>query len=252
MNDVALKELGLTDSETKVYLALLDVGDASRGAIVARSGIAGSKIYEVLERLQEKGLAATYLKDGVHRFKATSPNQLLAYLEEKRAALAIVETDVRRLLPALLARHAAPKTTQEVELVTGLKGFGALFREQVALLDKGECTYVIGGTSGSDEADVVAFFQKIHEMREAKGIRTRMLYNKRQRTAVSAAFGSVSYPHTETRYIDHAAPVAINIYRDHTVITVYDKTPIAIHVRSAAVAQSFREHFEQLWEIAQI
>jgi len=248
MDASALRDLGLTDSETKVYLALLELGDATRGDIVDRSRIAGSKVYEVLEKLHEKGLATTYVQNRVKHFKATNPAQLLAYLERKREEIRTTEAQVRTILPSLLASYDASRQEQEVEFVSGLQGYERLFRDQIELLAKGEMNYVIGGTKGADETDVVAFFQKIHVMREAKGIRTKMLYNARQKPKVKEAFGTHRYALTETRYIEHTAPVAINIYRDHVIISIYGAKLTAIHIKSEDVAQSFLEYFEILWK----
>ena len=64
-----LREIGLTESENKIYLALLDLGDSTRGDIVNKSGVAGSKVYDLLERLREKGLVSIYVKDKVKHFK---------------------------------------------------------------------------------------------------------------------------------------------------------------------------------------
>src|SRR3989338_10941265 len=79
-----LSNVGLTDSESKVYLALLSLGDSTRGEIVNESGIAGSKVYEVLDKLYRKGLVAKYLKDKILHFKPANPMQLITYLNEKK------------------------------------------------------------------------------------------------------------------------------------------------------------------------
>ena len=60
-----LKEIGLTDSEIKVYIALLELGSSSKGPIVDKSHVASSKIYELLEKLMQKGLVTQVLKSNV-------------------------------------------------------------------------------------------------------------------------------------------------------------------------------------------
>ena len=61
----ALKSIGLTEGEIKIYLALLELGSSSIGQIIKRSGISGSKTYEVLDRLSQKGLISAILKNNV-------------------------------------------------------------------------------------------------------------------------------------------------------------------------------------------
>jgi predicted transcriptional regulator len=243
-----LKDIGLTDSESKVYFALLELGDATRGNIVTRSGIAGSKVYDILEKLQEKGLVAIYSQNKIKHFKPTHPTQIITYLEEKKQRISDVETQVKSVLPMLLSMYDSSKEEQEVELLTGLKGLEIIFREQVLIMGRGETCYVIGGTRGTDETDVMAFFQKIHVMRAEKGIKTRMLYNLRQKEMASKVFSG--YEYTTVKYIPHTSPVAINVYKNRTVIIIFGKRITTVHIKSEDVAKSFREYFELLWESA--
>jgi len=70
-----LKEIGLTESETKVYLALLELGSTTKGPIVDKSQVASSKIYELLEKLIQKGLASFVVKSGTKYFEAAPPKE---------------------------------------------------------------------------------------------------------------------------------------------------------------------------------
>jgi sugar-specific transcriptional regulator TrmB len=246
-----LRDLGLTDSESKVYEALLRLGTATRGSIVDTSGIAGSKVYEVLEKLHEKGLVTIYIENKVKHFRASSPKQLLSYLEERKQTVAQLEVQAHTMLPTLLALYNEGKEDQEVELYSGLKGLEIVFREQIDALKAGETCYVIGGTRGSDEKDIQAFFQKVHVWRQEKKIKTKMLFNKAQKQSTEELYSTQKYAHTLTRYIEHTSPVAINVYADHTAIIIFSKKLSTIHIKSTDVASSFKEYFELLWRTAE-
>jgi len=248
--EIVLREAGFTDSERKVYLALLDLGESTRSAVVDRSGIAGSKIYEVLERLQQKGLVSVYVKNKTKHFRPTNPSQILRYLESRREEIVETEKSAKSILPELLAKYASSKESQEVELVSGISGLQMLFMEQIDILNSGDTCYVIGGTRGIEEGAVHAFFHKIHVLREQKKIKTRMLFNLNQKESWASNFASPKYRGTSIRYIEHASPVALNIYKDRTVIILFGKDISAIHIRSKDVASSFLEYFELLWRTA--
>ncbi|HIH24620.1 TPA: hypothetical protein HA251_06315 [Candidatus Woesearchaeota archaeon] len=246
MDASILKEIGLTDSEIKVYLALLELGDATRNNIVTRSQIAGSKVYEILDKLQTKGLVAIYSQNNIKHFKPLHPNQILNYVDEEKQRIVDVERQVKTILPGLLDLYGEAKSDQEVELLFGLRGLDIIFREQVELLKRNDTCYVIGGTLGSNEPGIVSFFQKIHSMREHKGIKTKMLYSVGQKATVEKAYKN--YAGTSVRYIQHTSPVAINIYRDRAIIIMFGKRISAVHIKSADVAKSFLEYFELLWK----
>jgi len=252
MNQITpvLSQIGLTESEQKVYVALLDLGDSTRSDIVNTSGVAGSKIYELLEKLQEKGLVSIYMKDNVKHFKAVNPNQILNYVQKKKSELLDIEIQAHNILPILLGKFNASKEDQEIELLSGIRGLEIIFREQVELLHGGDTCYVLGGTKGSDEAVVQAFFEKIHLMREQKKIKTKMLFNSNQKQSTEELYSTKKYPCTSTKYIDHDSPVAINIYANRTVILIFGRQISAIHIKSQDVANSFMEYFNLLWKVS--
>ena len=243
-----LDGIGLTDSERKVYFALLELGDSSRANIVHKSGIAGSKIYEVLEKLREKGLASIYIQNKVKHFKPANPHQIINYLEHKKEEVTELETKAKTMLPALLSLYNSSDKEQEVELMIGLKGLEIIFREQIEILKPGETCYVIGGTKGSNEGPVQAFFEKVHLLREAKKIKTKLLFNKKQKESTERLYSSRKYPGTLTRYIEHSSPVAINMYHDRTIIIIFGKEVTSMVIKSSEVALSFMEYFNLLWK----
>ncbi len=252
MNSSVLSDMGLTDSEIKVYKALLELGDSTRGDIVNTSQISGSKVYEILERLQEKGLVSVYSQNNIKHFKPANPKQLIIYLEQKQQKLHTLSLQTHQLLPQLLALYESSNEEQEVELYTGLKGLDIIFREQVDTLKRGETCYVIGGTKGSDESDVQTFFEKVHVMRQEKGIRTKMLFNKIQKNTTETRYSNKKFPLTQTRYIDHCSPVAINIYANQTSIIIFGKKISTVRITSTDVAKSFTEYFTLLWKTATV
>ena len=51
-----LHHIGLTGTEAKIYLVLLDLGKAQAGVLSRKTGIHRRSIYDALDRLIEKGL----------------------------------------------------------------------------------------------------------------------------------------------------------------------------------------------------
>lgn len=249
MKDLFLA-MGLTVSEKKVYLALLDLGDSTRSNIVSSSKIAGSKVYEILEKLRQKGFISVYTKNKIKHFKPLHPHQILNYLDAKKEEIALLEKQAELELPSLLAKFASSKEEQEVELISGLKGLEVIFREQLELLKPGETCYVIGGTKGYDEDALSAFFEKIHVRRDKSKIKTKMLFNKNQKKEVEKTYSSKKHVWTSTKYIEHKSPVAINIYKNKTIIIIFGKSITSIYITSQNVANSFLEYFNLLWKQA--
>ena len=56
MNYIQLQDAGLSETEAKIYLAALELGQTSVSRIARKSGIKRTTIYLSLENLMEKGL----------------------------------------------------------------------------------------------------------------------------------------------------------------------------------------------------
>src|SRR3989338_9820948 len=78
-----LEELGLTKTESKVYLCLLRKGSIPIGSITKDTGIHRRTIYDIIERLIEKGLVNYILNNDIKYFEAIDPERLLDILKEK-------------------------------------------------------------------------------------------------------------------------------------------------------------------------
>ena len=71
-----LEELGLSDKEAVVYLALLQFDNAAPSQIAEKTKLNRSTVYVVLESLEKKGLASeTNVGKTVH-YQAAAPERL--------------------------------------------------------------------------------------------------------------------------------------------------------------------------------
>ncbi len=94
-----LEKIGLTEGESKVYLALLQIGQSTAGPIVEKSGISNSKSYIILSKLEKKGLVSEILVDGVKEFIPTNPQRLIEILNEKKDEIDDLKKSVENSLP---------------------------------------------------------------------------------------------------------------------------------------------------------
>ena len=62
-----LRKIGLTEGEIRVYEALLNLGECTKTSLVKEAGIAPSNIYDITNRLIEKGIVSKVIKNGVEK-----------------------------------------------------------------------------------------------------------------------------------------------------------------------------------------
>ncbi len=83
----ALGELGFSPYEARAYAALVARSPANGYEVAKAAAIPTSKIYETLQRLQQRGAARRFSSDPV-RYAATPPEDLLAVLRDRFAKAA--------------------------------------------------------------------------------------------------------------------------------------------------------------------
>lgn len=248
MNSEILRKLGLTEGESKVYLALIGLGQTTTGPIVKKAGVTTSKSYKILARLEEKGLASHIFKNKVMHFKAASPEKILEIIEEQEQDLEKRKKEIEKLIPELISFQKKTQEKYEAEIYYGLEGLETLFNEQLRELNKGEENYVIGITHIEDYGEPVAnFFRHLQKKRDEKGIVSNFLLGENAR-------GSFDYMEkskfTNLRYLPHASLVSINVYKTITIIGVFaGGNPILFKISSKDVADSFIEYFNLLWKL---
>ncbi|PIN75089.1 hypothetical protein COV18_05020 [Candidatus Woesearchaeota archaeon CG10_big_fil_rev_8_21_14_0_10_37_12] len=245
MINQALQRIGLTDGEIKVYLALLELGSTSTGKLTKKSGISGSKVYEVLDRLMNKGLASFIIKNGVKYFEATRPERLLDYLDEKESEIEKEKEEVQKILPQLLLKQ---KSAQEsvAKIFTGWEGIKTANEDIIQTLKKGEEWLSMGLTEQPKSWEL--YFTKRQETRSKKGIKLKHLLNEKYKALYKER---KKLPYSEYRFLPKSfeMPTSTEIYKDKVLILILAKeSPMAIMIKNKAVAESFRKYFYALWE----
>jgi sugar-specific transcriptional regulator TrmB len=243
-----LEDIGLTKSEIKVYISLIEIGSSSVGPIVSKAKIASSKIYEILDKLADKGLVTTFMQDHVKHFKPVNPKRLMDYLETKKQELNKKEDELKELLPQLNQLYSEKEQEFEVEVFKGYKGVYNALMEMIGTLKKGEEHLVMGGgDTPTTNPRTRLFFENIHQKRSEKGIKLRIIFNEIRRKS----YKNMSiFPHTNPRYIDFGMPSTINIYGDTTILLTMSPVPAGIRIKDKNITASYKKYFERMWKMA--
>lgn len=248
MNIEIFKEAGLTSGETKVYLTLLELGNSTTGPVIDNCGIARSIIYQILEKLIQKGLVSYIIKDKTKYYQATDPQKLLEYIEEKKKKLEENKKEIENLLPQLLAKQKNAKV-KEAQIYGGFKGIQTVHEHSYLKLKKGE-EYFYLGIPSLQEDKYHLYWQKDHKRRVEMGIKCRLLFN--QGTDIKILKNRNRFRGCNARFMpmDIKTPAWIMGYKDTSVIGLQSEEGMAIEVINQDVADSFKAYFESFWRIS--
>lgn len=235
MIDETLQELGFSRRESLCYTALLELGSSKIGPIVKKTEIPSSKIYEILDKLINKGFVSYVTIGNIKHYQASDPKILLNYIDEKKKK-------IEDILPQLLLKQKQ-STKQSVELFEGQKALFSLFTNLIKNAKPKEKYYIFSINEENKNVATNLFFKNLAVRRKDKHLDVLLLknikhYKKEQHTKL------------KLKYTDFNLPQGITIFRNIVIIISWVELPIAIKIESEPISNQLREFFIEQWNIA--
>ncbi|MFH1317243.1 MAG: helix-turn-helix domain-containing protein [Candidatus Woesearchaeota archaeon] len=245
-----LRRIGLTEGEIKVYEALLELGECTKTLLAKTSGISPSNIYDVTNRLIEKGIISKVEKNGISHFSPANPNHILNFLNEKENEIEKEKEFINQLLPSLLLKFNESKEKINVEVFQGWNGMKTIFQDLIDECNKGDICNVFGASKGESDKQADMFFVKYSRLREKKGIITNIIFNKelKQRKERIEFFQKSKF--YNIRFLQQSTPAEIMTYKNRSCIIILTKDPLIIRITGKEVTDSFSQYFDVMWDTA--
>jgi len=242
MDTSVLEELGLSNAEAKIYLAILELGLSKTGKIIDKTKLQSSTVYHVLGSLIEKGLVSHIFKGKVKYYQAESPETFLLFLEEKRRKF-------MEILPELKEKEKLSQQKHAARVYEGINGLKTAFNDILISLKPGDEYYFFQVTKKKlFDNTVTRFFRNYHLKRSEKNIKVKGLAIKDSKPLVDEVFKDLK--HTEIRYIDEFTPSGVVIYANKVITLDWENIPTAIVIESKAIADSYKSFFKEKWKKA--
>ncbi|MFH1365690.1 MAG: helix-turn-helix domain-containing protein [archaeon] len=235
-----LEEFGLTETEEKVYLSLAKLGESPASEIIKKTQLHRTTIYDVLERLIEKGLVGFIIKNKIKYYLSSSPSKFedLA-LEDKNKAEKKFKL-AKQIMSEISTFKKEDKEKLIVQLFVGDKGFKTIMDD---IINEGK-DYFILGSEGKLSNTLPNYAEQWAEKRRKKKIKAKIIYVDRA--------NAPKWKLNEIRYIpkEYASPVSTTIYGKKVLIFL-DEAPVSmILIESEKVAKAYKNYFDLLWKIA--
>ncbi|MFA6072821.1 MAG: helix-turn-helix domain-containing protein [Candidatus Woesearchaeota archaeon] len=249
MNIKLLQHAGLTEGESKVYLALLELGSTTTGPIIEKSGVARSFIYNLLNNLTEKGLVSHLSIGGKTLYQAANPERIINYLEKKRIELEEDQKQVTKILPMLKSIQQEKQRTN-IEVFEGFRGLQTVFEKYKDKLKAGDEMLTLG-VPPTQEDKYHDYWQEFHKERVARKITNKILFNKGTKKQIIDNRNSFKGCQAKIMDSDIETPAWILIYQNITTIFLQDKKgPLSIEIENEEIAKTFKAYFEDYWKQA--
>lgn len=249
-----LEIIGLTPKEIKLYDALLELGECTRSKLAKTSSISPSKVYDVAQKLIEKGLITSIKKNGFIHFSPASPSKINEYLELKKNTLLTnlqKETHlISELMPTLLLKYQKTKEETNIEAFYGWNGLKTAYNEILNSMTKTDINYVFGASLGQNSKQSDQFYSRYLKEIKKIGFKQKIIYNEE----VKDHFQRLKiYPKNskhEIRFLLHNTLVETNIYKEGVLLIMLFNNPIVIRIKGKEAINSFKQYFDSMWKLA--
>ena len=242
-----LRKLGLSDKESKVYLASLELGYAPIQKISEKAGINRATTYVIMDQLIARGLAAHFNKGKKRYFAAESPDQLLGLLRIQEQEVLEKKREFQRILPELRSVYNLAEDKPKVMFFEGLKGLENIQDDFLSCKDK-----EIISIHNQDDVNKI-FGENTEYSRRRKKLKIHV------KTLYTAESGRKPQRHNKANLLE-ARHLPSDKFRFRSDITIYDnKIAIAslrdklvgVIIENQNIADTFREVFELAWKGAE-
>ncbi len=239
-----LEDIGFTQGESRVYLALLGIGESKVGPIINSSRISRSKVYDILERLIEKKVVSKLKKDSILFYQALPPHALLNMIKDKEKKLKQEEELLQRILPQFAILK--PKEKLNIIIYEGFEGFKSMIDRTIEELRKDD-VYEAMGISKTTES-MRHYARKIYEAQKIKKFKARSIFDEKGAYKIAER----KTPLHEIRILPKGweTPALFTIYKDTVGIhTGEENNIVSIVIVNKEIVKSFRATFEAMWKI---
>ena len=124
-----LQEIGLSEKEAQVYLALLTVDKDSIPEIAKKTGINRTTVYPVLETLENKGLVSETQDGKKVLYVAAPPERLETYVERQKVMLEEHAERLKDIIPQIKSVQREGGEKPVIKYFSGRDGAIAAFEE---------------------------------------------------------------------------------------------------------------------------
>lgn len=234
-----LRKIGLSSGEIKIYSALLDLGVSPLQKIHEKTGIERRNIYDILNKLIEKGLVS-YIEENKRRsFQISHPHKVIGYIEEKKKEWEALQKEMHERIPVLVEKFNAKKPKIRAEVYRGVEGIKAVWED---MLHYPETRWV--GSGRYVPKKFPFFFEKWNKRR----IKAKVKWQNLMRHEMRVEAKDMSYEKMKFLPIEFSGnPAVIAIYGNKVAQFLYGENLFAFVIESKELADNYRDYHQYLW-----
>lgn len=232
-----LLEFGLTEYEAKTLTTLFNFVEADAPHISRNAEIPKTRIYDVLEKLKERGLVLE-VYGRPKRYKVIDPNEIFKYLmEDKQKHLSVLDKQVKDILSKDNWAAQVNTVQEKILQVKSMKDYNKILSQEFEEAEK----TITGFTRFDDRVDA---FKSIYDKPE---VSVNLISKPMVKSYdLPANFKVQEKEHTMDAFIVDKDKVIMSLNDLSTPKETYHLT---IFKNNPSLTKAITSHFEDYWTI---
>ena len=245
-----LVRLGLSEKESMVYLAAIQIGPSPVQKISYRAKVNRATTYVIIESLMEMGLMSKYEEGKKTYFVAEKPERLVDYFESREKDLHEKLSRIKEMVPELDTLYNDMSDKPKVKYFEGVEGLKAVQNDFYVSLKEEEAIYTFLPYDEFERSVLNKKLQKVKKGRLAKKVNVKVIYTSETgRKQEYEARGRLE--RRESMYIEQGAyPFngGMNIYGNKIFMIDYQGKLGGIVIENKTLAQMLKQLFLVAWK----
>lgn len=232
-----MKSLSLTNAQAQVYLAALELGQASIQQLARKSGVKRTSIYNFIDELKERHLIIELRKHKRNVYSAVHPDKLIE-LEQERLK------ELNNILPELMAIQNSTPNKPRVTFHEGVEAIKEIYADFIK-----EGKPIIAWSEFQKSHDATrTMFEEQGEKRAKRNIPVRWITTDSPEAR--------EFSKTDTRLLRETKYVTSQLFKTKIVVygnkvallSYHGNPPFVVHIEDADIANTLRGIWEELWK----
>ena len=236
----SLRKIGLSEGEIKVYSALLNNGSLPVNLIHEKVGIERRNIYDILNKLIERGLISYVTENKRKSYSISHPSKILGYIEEQKHELEQTKQEVTKDIPSLIEKFNFKRPDVSAEVYRGYGGVKAIWED---MLNYKEVRWI--GSGRYVPKKFPHFFENWNMRRIKKKVKWFNLMREELRKETK------TMPFEELKFLPKefsGNPTVICVYGNKVVSFLFGDDIFAFLIESKDLADNYRRYHKYLFE----
>ncbi|MBU1179424.1 hypothetical protein KJ885_00590 [Patescibacteria group bacterium] len=236
-----LQGLGLSETESKIYLEVLKMGPSAVQEIAKVAGLSRVSVYSIIESLTKLGLMTSVQKGKKQLYAVEPPERLINLADKKANAIERMKKEIKEQIQELKLIQAGDKPI--VKMYEGPEAFMAMQEDLLNLKSGKICEF-----GNLDEINRVYPYERLkpfHQKLAKKKIDRKIIYQTKEKLTREKE------PGKQIKYLNNKIKTFRGdffFYDDTVWLSNFSGKQITVMIKSKEIKETLQAAFDILWD----